>query len=391
MELLLKIVNSPDENITSKSFKFDESGGTIGRNGACSWVLNDSKRIISSIHAKIEYKAGGYYLIDISTNGVFYNHPNKRLSQNEMIELKESDKLYIGVYQISVSIIRSNDNNIDEFSVSRFLDLSRETSSEDDLLIGKEIKQEDISSSLPLPLEDDLFGVDDDPFGDKEESVESDNILVEDIRPPTVTSQVEKEKITEVSLESNRGEADTLLLSLFSAKLGVDIESMDKKEQIRVINELADSLLITLEEIDSLKSNINRINKRLEIDTDKYHPKAENIFSILGNPRNKKQFSQYLRESFSEVKNHHTSLYESIKNLDSFLAKQFSPKSIIDEFEKSNKLNSWSLKQKDIQIWKEYSKKYSYLNEDNGAGYSLVKRFIVKRYRDVMDMFKLAK
>lgn len=396
MELLLKIINTPDENIASKSFKFDESGGTIGRSGACSWVLNDSKKVISSTHAKIEYKANSYYLTDTSTNGVCYNQPNRRLSKNEMVELKESDRLYVGAYQISVSIIRSNSSDIDEFSVSKFLDPNRETSKkEDNFIIEEEIEPKHISSA-PLPLDDDLFG--EDPFGDKEEAVAFDDILVEDIIPPTAVKEEKKEEVAKVKyepkelpIEKNRGDAENILLSLFSAKLGIDIESMDKKEQIRVINELADSLLITIEEIDTLKSNISRINKRLEIDIDKHHPRAENIFSILGNPRNKKQFSQHLRESFREVKNHHTSLYESIKNLDSFLARKFSPKNIIDDFEKLDKLNSWSPKQKDAQIWKEYSKKYSYLNEDNNEGYSLVKRFIVERYRDVMDMFKLAK
>ena len=391
MELLLKIINNPNENIISRSFKFDESGGTIGRGEVCSWVLNDSEKIISSTHAKIEYKASAYYLTDVSTNGVFYNTRNKRLHKNEMVELKESDMLYIGSYQISVSIIRSNNNDIDEFSVSKFLDLSGEKSNkEDDYILEQDIKPKSIPSSPFISEDNDLW---DDPFGD-EQDVMLDDILVENIIPPTVVEEKSREEVVkpkEVSIESNKGEVDSILLSLFSAKLGINIESMDKKEQIRVINELADSLLITLEEINSLKSNISRINKRLEIDTQNSYKRPANIFSILGNPRDKKQFSQYIRESFSDVKNHHTALYESIKNLDSFLARKFSPKSIMSEFEELGKLNSWSSKQKEAQIWKEYSKKYSYLNNDKGAGYSLVKRFIVERYRDVMDMFKLSK
>lgn len=391
MELLLKIINTPDENIASKSFRFDESGGTIGRSTSSSWVLNCSKKIISNTHAKIKYKASAYYLIDTSGNGVFYNQRNKRLAKNEMVELKDSDKLYIGAYQILVSIIRSSSSDVDEFSVSRFLDLSKDVSNADDFLIEDEEKKEYISQSSML-FEDDLFGKD--PFGDEENSTVADKILVKDIIPPTAVEkkiELDYEPKEELSIKSNQGEAETLLLSLFSSKLGIDIESMDKKEQIRVINELADSLLIAIEGIDSLKSNINRINKRLEINSQKSHKKSKNISNMLSNDSDKKQLSQYLRDSFSEVKNHHTALYESIKNIDLFLARKFSPNSLISEFEELGRLNSWSPKQKDAQIWKEYSKKYSYLNDDKDTKDSLVKNFIIKRYRDVMDMFSLAK
>jgi len=166
---------------------------------------------------------------------------------------------------------------------------------------------------------------------------------------------------------------------------------MDKQEQIRVINELADSLLIVLEEIDSLKLNISRINNKLEIDTRVSHQSPENIFSILSNSREKKQFSKYLRENFLDVKNHQTALYESIKDLDIFLANKFSPKNIINEFTDLGKLNNWSHKQKDAQIWKEYTLKYSYLNENRNGESSLIKGFLIERYRAVIEMFRLLK
>lgn len=81
--------------------KFNELGGTIGRGKDKDWVLPDPNHHISSNHAIIEFKEGAYYIIDVSTNGVYINDNRDPIGKNNRVELKKGDYIYIGEYEIS--------------------------------------------------------------------------------------------------------------------------------------------------------------------------------------------------------------------------------------------------------------------------------------------------
>jgi type VI secretion system protein ImpI len=81
---------------------FSASGGTIGRLPDNSWVLPDQH--ISGRHAVIRYSNGTYYVVDTSSNGVFFNSPDARLQKNQPQVLKHGDRLYMDTYEIRVSI-----------------------------------------------------------------------------------------------------------------------------------------------------------------------------------------------------------------------------------------------------------------------------------------------
>src|SRR4051812_36085952 len=51
----------------------------IGRDTHLDWTLPDPTRFISSKHAEIRYKDGGYWLHDVSTNGTFLNGGDHRM------------------------------------------------------------------------------------------------------------------------------------------------------------------------------------------------------------------------------------------------------------------------------------------------------------------------
>jgi len=76
----------------------------VAQLGAQIWELPDPERVISRIHARIEYRDGTYHLIDTSTNGVFVNEATEPLGKGREIELKDGDTLTIGDYQIRVSL-----------------------------------------------------------------------------------------------------------------------------------------------------------------------------------------------------------------------------------------------------------------------------------------------
>ena len=103
MILTLEVIGEQAEDLGAGSRKvFNAIGGTIGRLPDNDWVFPDP--YVSGRHALIRYLNGKYFIEDTSTNGVFINAPDKRLSRTEPHQLRNGDVLYIDAYQIRVSI-----------------------------------------------------------------------------------------------------------------------------------------------------------------------------------------------------------------------------------------------------------------------------------------------
>jgi len=84
-----------DETLSTSAEKYK-----IGRGNANDLRLADREKLISGEHAIIERGADGYYLIDISTNGILLN--GSPLTKNSPQYLRRSDELRIGDYQLVV-------------------------------------------------------------------------------------------------------------------------------------------------------------------------------------------------------------------------------------------------------------------------------------------------
>ncbi len=105
MALHLKIVSEHSELAgESRERHFDETGGTIGRSIASDWVLPDPERYVSGRHATIDYKAGVYYLLDTSSNGVYFNDEVEPVGRGSMRRIFDGDRLRMGNFEFAVSI-----------------------------------------------------------------------------------------------------------------------------------------------------------------------------------------------------------------------------------------------------------------------------------------------
>jgi len=83
---------------------FDHHGGGIGRalDNAC--VLPDPERFISSQHAVIQFQDDAYLLTDISVNGVYLNDSDQSVGKDNMVTLRDGDRLTMGDYELRVTI-----------------------------------------------------------------------------------------------------------------------------------------------------------------------------------------------------------------------------------------------------------------------------------------------
>jgi type VI secretion system protein len=118
MTLRLSVVSEHGIRLGSLSSKvFGVHGGTIGRSTDNAWILPDPDRYLSGKHARIDFRAGSYVLVDTSSNGTYINGSQVPLGKYHDYVLKDGDYLRIGEYELLVSIDKGNDFPPDESAI----------------------------------------------------------------------------------------------------------------------------------------------------------------------------------------------------------------------------------------------------------------------------------
>jgi type VI secretion system protein len=118
MALRLRVVSEHALRLGEQSTKvFGVHGGTIGRSTDNEWILPDPERYLSGKHARIDFRAGSYVLVDTSSNGTYLNGAQVPLGKFHDYVLKEGDYVRLGEYELLVSIDKSNDFPPDESAI----------------------------------------------------------------------------------------------------------------------------------------------------------------------------------------------------------------------------------------------------------------------------------
>jgi len=107
MALQITLVKAPPTvSLAKTSHVFDKRGGTLGRSESNLWVLPDVEKFLSSCHCELLYEAGGYFLLDLSTNGTFLNSAFEPIGKGSKTPLKSGDVFDMGEYRFSVELIQ---------------------------------------------------------------------------------------------------------------------------------------------------------------------------------------------------------------------------------------------------------------------------------------------
>jgi type VI secretion system protein len=115
MALRLRVVSEHSTRLGAQSTKvFGVHGGTIGRGTDNEWILPDPERYLSGKHARIDFRAGTYVLVDTSSNGTYVNGAQVPLGKYHDYQLKDGDYVRLGEYELLASIDKSNDFPPDE-------------------------------------------------------------------------------------------------------------------------------------------------------------------------------------------------------------------------------------------------------------------------------------
>jgi type VI secretion system FHA domain protein len=107
MRLVLTIVSEEGRELGNAARReFGESGGTIGRNAGCTWVLQDPKLLISARHATINFNGRGFEIVDTSTNGVYVNSVKTPIGRGLSHPIAHGDTLYFADFVVSASVLQ---------------------------------------------------------------------------------------------------------------------------------------------------------------------------------------------------------------------------------------------------------------------------------------------
>ena len=105
MSITLKIISyqrlTPGQQ---ELFQTDLDRFSIGRNADNHWSLSDPQRFMSGTHCWLENRNGTWFVTDTSTNGVFINGSDRRLSKNDSVALNQADRIRLGDYELEVDL-----------------------------------------------------------------------------------------------------------------------------------------------------------------------------------------------------------------------------------------------------------------------------------------------
>lgn len=178
MSLSLKITSYQRLTPNQQSVYHAESDSfTIGRNHENDWAIPDPQRFLSGVHCRIHKEGDKYCITDTSTNGVFLNGSEDRLTRNEPVDLVAGDKFRIGDYEFEVIV--------DDGSLS-----GNPLTSDEQTMVGAD-PFDDPFEAMDSPSAPDPFSTadpfDDDPFSEPASSspaIDEDDDFLEDIDKP---------------------------------------------------------------------------------------------------------------------------------------------------------------------------------------------------------------
>jgi type VI secretion system FHA domain protein len=84
------------------SHRYDRLGGTLGRAPGNDLVLDDPGKYISRQHARIEYRDGGWCLLDVGSNPSIVNE--RPVGAGRHVRLNDGDRIAIGDYALVASV-----------------------------------------------------------------------------------------------------------------------------------------------------------------------------------------------------------------------------------------------------------------------------------------------
>jgi type VI secretion system FHA domain protein len=394
MKLILEIIN--ENSLNQKDFQFDRISGTIGRTLESDWQLDDETNQISAKHMMIEFKDNIYFVKDISSNGIYLKEPYRKLPKEMPIKINSMDIFIIGSYEIQARFIENKImyKNMSDYNylLNNEKGISSSIIPDDDFLledskimnntfVKKESTEnfqsivklyEDKDSKLIDDINSEVTVIDDDLHNE----INSRDSLHQHMNISKFSNLFPEEEIicevneTKKSYVPSNIPDDNLLIHLEN-KLGITLRGLSVLDKEKILIEIADIVLETLEGLkisltvkDKILDDLNIDNFNLStINLNPIRKGKEVLGTIASSAKDTITISEAVKKSFNEINNHTVAFHRANKNLIRKTFEGFSPKLLEKEFEKKD---FTLFKPKKIQMWNAYVHMYQeLLKQDN--------------------------
>lgn len=402
---------------------FNAIGGTIGRLPDNDWVFPDP--YVSGRHALIRYLNGRFFVEDTSTNGVFVNAPDSRLSRTQAHALKHGDVLYIDAYQIGVSIERDPEADADAdmdplAALQEQVDKGRGPGRSDH---RPEARNAPRAAPAPVPEEEDRTAsmvhraaVNDDA-GDSQNNATQWFGLSEmsELEPPAAPPPPPRARApaprpkperaavrvpsprASSSRERVRDDDESHQLRALLAAAGVEgVEPTD--DVARTCGEILRVVVSGLMEV--LRSR-EHMKEELRMRSTTFKPSNNNPLKFSANADDAfhnllvRQNSAYLEptaafaEALQDVRDHQTAIQAAIRLAFETMLAQFDPNRLQEEFDRHMKKGSILGVPAKLRYWDLYREKYGDMAKDaDGSFRTLFGNEFTKAYEEHIERLK---
>ena len=364
----------------------DRQSASLGRAPDNDWVLSDPERVLSGRHCTIEYRDGGYFITDTSTNGIFINESQQRLGRGKSARLNDGDRFTLGDYEIQVSLSHSEEN--DTPAAQSFEDLFPRTTPS----LSKDPFEQSPGSSTPAAsqagiIPDDIDLIDTGDAEPEKLGSERDDLPAEQefFRPPEAVSEsIPEDWDPQLSEESGPGtETDRIripasvagvepaVLQAFLAGAGLPHLQIADADVPKVMNELGGmfhQMVLGLMEVLAARSSI-KAEFRLAQTT--IRPTANNplkfslsVEDAMVNLLTKRGASylppvQAVGQGFDDIKAHQLAVMAGMQASLTHLLRRFDPKTLEARLGQSSVLDNILPAHRKAKYWDVFNALYA--------------------------------
>jgi type VI secretion system protein len=395
MALRLRVVSEHSTRLGPLATKvFGVHGGSIGRGTDNEWILPDPERYLSGKHARIDFRAGAYVLVDTSSNGTYVNGAQVPLGKYHDYVLKEGDYVRLGEYEFLVSIDKTNDFPTDDSAVVAYDGQSPSSaikkSTADDL--GADLDLSQLLEPSGLSLADsgarprDAYGQSL-PGGDNEESLGLSGTPWHMMtRPLKVASpQGEPPKTDTPNVAAPRAQSPALYdgdydigLSAFCRGAGIEPRSLTSEARHAALQLAGQLLRETVLGLMDLNQGRNEFRNKFRISA----PPAdaaesplnfsrgvdEALVRLLATMSTRAGSVEAIRENFRELKAQNAAVLDATRAAFEEFLSRVDPKELEERFERAGKRGVFGGQSKS-KYWELYAELFAGLAQRPADGF----------------------
>ncbi|MCG8295954.1 type VI secretion system-associated FHA domain protein TagH [Pseudomonas entomophila] len=363
MELVFELLDKRQHGRTDSPTKtFGRAGGEIGRAKDCHWCIEDDKRHLSSHHAQVTYENGGFFLTDISSNGVRLASSGAQLRKGEPYRIEQGAVYRLGDIEVRARLIDS------EPGMDVSLGMPGGNIIPDDAFLELDpITALDQEESRLHPMDElAAMAMPEPPARQRADYAQIDR---ESLIVPTLVPAVAPEPAPAPAPRERRDDA---FWKRFGAALGVDMDNLDEQAREDLAVQAAGLLRHSIGGLQqSLRTRSELKNElRLSLTTPqgasrnpiKAPLEADQVLGELLKPRRGGQMSaeQAVSQAFRDLQAHQVAMLGASRHALRSTLEHFAPEQLVLQFERQGRRGLFGSR------WKSYVRYHQALmgNED---------------------------